>query len=72
MRAAPTPGFRKSAKRDARRGALSESCEKPSLALRLEQRRGDLLGGQHRPPYVFLRKCSGHLPNACVSHLERA
>jgi hypothetical protein len=72
VRAAPAPGFRKSAKRDARRGALSESCEKPSLALRLEQRRGDLLGGQHRPALRLLAEVFRPFADACMSRLERA
>jgi len=72
VRAASAPGFRKSAKRDARRGALSESCEKPSLALRLEQRRGDLLGGQHWPALRLLAEVLGPFANPCVSRLETA
>jgi len=42
------------------------------LALRLEQRNGDLLGGQHRPALRLLAEVFRPFADACVSRLERA
>jgi hypothetical protein len=72
VQAAPAPDFRKSAKRDARRDSPVGILREALLGFAPGTAPVICPAASTGPPYAFLRKCSGHLPNACVSRLERA